>query len=1394
MASGVDVDMIDEAKEQKVVTPYGEGKLVHVRKTKKIIRSKNKQKNKVTAEVVLVVQLSYGRAYLRAEDCKLVEKDGRVVRQKLVPKPTYVPYTQSPEFENGNVLRDYQVEGLNWLWHCWEKKRNAILADEMGLGKTAQVVSFLQHLRKGCGVWGPFLVVAPLSTIQHWRREAEGWTDMKVCVYHGTAAGGHIARRFLRECEWYYPNARRDCTRFDLLITTYELYQRDALVFRPFHWRAIVVDEGHRLRNSSSKTLNTLSTVEADMRLLLTGTPLQNNTQELWCLLNWIEPGKFGTAAQFEKRYGNLETAEQVQELQKGLGDHLLRRVKEDVEKSIPPKVETVIDVELTMLQKTYYRAIYERNRGFLARGVGRGAAPGLQNIEMELRKCCNHPYLISGVEERDALDLTTQKEKNLRFIECSGKLVLLDKLLPKLRSEGHRVLIFSQFVRMLDSLERYLKFRGYLFERLDGSVTGHVRQQAIDRYSKDDSDRFVFLLSTRAGGLGINLTAADTVVIFDSDWNPQNDMQATARCHRIGQTKDVKVYRLITRNTYEQTMFERASMKLALEQAVLSSDMSGGVDSDGNVNRPKMSTLEISNLLRYGAYGALDDVEESKAFVDEDIDSILERRARTVVHTATGAKQRTSVFKSSFKAASEDAGIDVNAPDFWEQVLPTRSEAEALLGRLEDSKTQEWADKMKRSFFDEVEALHDKLMVARQKGDISEHNRKETQLTIKLLGAMAEREDLFDKDEIVEAKEMLEICKGTRVKNRTRRARRRGDRAMAEGSRRRARDGEGGSSDEFDDSWDTSESEEKEKKPKKRKTTTRKPRTSEGGGRRRERRRPPKRRPLPPKVEKSWQSDLCALCEQDGDLLLCKGRCGRAFHVKCLGMEQPPEDEEWSCPDCVSKQHMCLICNKSGQDEVEGGVQQCALRTCFRFYHIDCINAMPTRISRWIDRNGDCQEDRFRCPHHRCRECGEPPVKSASLFCARCPNAIHLKCMAPNSYYKLTSKMMVCPDHDDVAERVAARLAKEAADSEGKPRKRRGRKPAFGTGMGGIDSVTALFSNEGKRLFHVLQADFRVAASGGGGGSGGASRVKSAVPCRLDTAYDATKNAREIVKDAKTKEMKAAGATKAEIKAVVLDEEEVKSHIMEERCALCGRDDPGDVEGAFPGGVMLKHPFLLGKTSKGDTKKRVFCHDLCVLAIPEVFIDSRGLWYNVAQVVHRVRNTSCSKCNGTRAPLECAHEGCEKVFHLPCAKEDDTVSWHPEHRLIFCPEHSGESDEAVSAASQARAVAVTAQQEKAARKKQAAAVSATAAPGLAVALPANGGAGGVPAPPVAGDTKAGGAGAGAGGSAPPLPQAVDAAANPAAQAGTVAAKRSREGDEADSLSDAEKAAKAARV
>ncbi|CAB1326039.1 unnamed protein product, partial [Coregonus sp. 'balchen'] len=609
----------------------------------------------------------------------VVAREPKTKRVERPPTDDWQKSESSRDYKNDNALREYQLEGVNWLLFNWYNTRNCILADEMGLGKTIQSITFLYEIYLK-GIHGPFLVIAPLSTIPNWEREFRTWTELNVIVYHGSQA----SRKTIQAYEMNYRDAQgrviKGAYKFHAVITTFEMILTDCPELRSVPWRCVVIDEAHRLKNRNCKLLEGLKMMDMEHKVLLTGTPLQNTVEELFSLLNFLEPERFPSENTFMQEFGDLKTEEQVQKLQAILKPMMLRRLKEDVEKNLAPKEETIIEVELTNIQKKYYRAILEKNFSFLSKGGpgggggawGGGGAqvPNLLNTMMELRKCCNHPYLINGAEEKILEDFRENHHAEMAqfhlqaMIQAAGKLVLIDKLLPKLKAGGHRVLVFSQMVRCLDILEDYLIQKRYPYERIDGRVRGNLRQAAIDRFSRPDSDRFVFLLCTRAGGLGINLTAADTCIIFDSDWNPQNDLQAQARCHRIGQSKAVKIYRLITRNSYEREMFDKASLKLGLDKAVLQS-MSGRENAANGVQQ--LSKKEVEDLLRKGAYGALmDEEDEGSKFCEEDIDQILQRRTQTITIESEG--KGSTFAKASFVAAGNRTDISLEDPDFWQK------------------------------------------------------------------------------------------------------------------------------------------------------------------------------------------------------------------------------------------------------------------------------------------------------------------------------------------------------------------------------------------------------------------------------------------------------------------------------------------------------------------------------------------------------------------------------------------------------------------------------------------------------------------------------------------------------------------------------------------------------
>eukprot|EP00571_Detonula_confervacea_P013933 CAMPEP_0172304572 /NCGR_PEP_ID=MMETSP1058-20130122/5968_1 /TAXON_ID=83371 /ORGANISM="Detonula confervacea, Strain CCMP 353" /LENGTH=2415 /DNA_ID=CAMNT_0013015859 /DNA_START=210 /DNA_END=7457 /DNA_ORIENTATION=+ len=709
-------------------------------------------------------------------------------------------------------LRGYQLEGVNWLLWNWYNRRSCILADEMGLGKTIQSIGFLHGLQTlpTANVRGPFLIVAPLSLVSQWESETKEWApDVNAIVYHGNAD----ARNFLVKQEFYYTDQfetkataqnlkRKHVTKFQILITTYEVVLKDANVLSKINWKALIVDEAHRLKNIKSKLFEDLAAIPRDFCLLLTGTPLQNSTEELWALLHFCDPTAFDSREDFTNKFGQLQDADQVANLHTVLRPYLLRRVKEDVEKSLPPKEETILEITLTPIQKQFYKAIYEKNTAFLFKGTKPSNAPSLMNVMMELRKCCNHPFLIRGAEDRIIDDAAETERKSLtpneqiyrdidyakltgeQLVKSSGKFVLLSKLLPKLFSGGHKVLIFSQMVRVLDLIQELLQLNHYRYERLDGSTSASARNSAVDRFKRESFKRFVMLLSTRAGGLGLNLTAADTVIIFDSDWNPQNDLQAMARAHRIGQTRSVRVYRLLTAKTYEMHMFHMASLKLGLDRAVLAHQRQNtNTDESSSKRKSKAEreeqAKEIDSLLKKGAYDVFNDDDDGagQKFMDTDIDQLLEQSSRTVSYgdaaTSSLSSGLGSFSKASFVASTGEGDgkdVDLDDPDFWSKAVGLEAPPEeldptmALIigdGSKRARKQVQAYDPLK----DEAEAELRRLeMIAEEKQE--EKEEKERKKLEKFLRKEEEREAKEKKkQEAIELKEKLKEKKLKAVK-----------------------------------------------------------------------------------------------------------------------------------------------------------------------------------------------------------------------------------------------------------------------------------------------------------------------------------------------------------------------------------------------------------------------------------------------------------------------------------------------------------------------------------------------------------------------------------------------------------------------------------------------------
>ncbi|KAK6927610.1 SNF2, N-terminal, partial [Dillenia turbinata] len=631
-------------------------------------------------------------------------------------------FEHSPEFLSGGSLHPYQLEGLNFLRFSWGKQTHVILADEMGLGKSCLIYFSYTYLEEGylllhlansvlfrlTWVIGktiqsiaflaslfeenlrPHLVVAPLSTLRNWEREFATWApQMNVVMYVGTAQ----ARAVIRDYEFYFPKSmkkhkkkksglvvsesKQQRIKFDVLLTSYEMINLDTASLKPIKWECMIVDEGHRLKNKDSKLFSSMKQYSSNHRVLLTGTPLQNNLDELFMLMHFLDAGKFGSLEEFQEEFKDINQEEQIARLHKMLAPHLLRRVKKDVMKDLPPKRELILRVELSSKQKEYYKAILTRNYEILTR---RGAQQiSLINVVMELRKLCCHAYMLEGVEP----DIEDTDESYRQLVESSGKMQLLDKMMVRLKEQGHRVLIYSQFQHMLDLLEDYCSYKKWQYERIDGKVGGAERQIRIDRFNAKNSSRFCFLLSTRAGGLGINLATADTVIIYDSDWNPHADLQAMARAHRLGQTNKVMIYRLISRGTIEERMMQMTKKKMVLEHLVV-----------GRLKAQNINQEELDDIIRYGSKELFaDETDDAKSrqihYDDAAIDRLLDREL-VGDEEATLDDEEEDGFLKAFKVANFEYVDEVET--MAEEELQ-RASAENKTATNNSDRTSYWDD-----------------------------------------------------------------------------------------------------------------------------------------------------------------------------------------------------------------------------------------------------------------------------------------------------------------------------------------------------------------------------------------------------------------------------------------------------------------------------------------------------------------------------------------------------------------------------------------------------------------------------------------------------------------------------------------------------------------------------
>lgn len=519
---------------------------------------------------------------------------------------------------NGN-LKEYQIKGLEWLVSLFNNNLNGILADEMGLGKTIQTIALVTYLMEKKKVNGPFLIIVPLSTLSNWVLEFEKWAPtVQVVSYKGSPQSRRLVQTQMKS------------TKFNVLLTTYEYVIKDKGVLAKVQWKYMIIDEGHRMKNHHCKLTQVLNThYVAPHRLLLTGTPLQNKLPELWALLNFLLPSIFKSCSTFEQWFNapfattgekvelnEEETILIIRRLHKVLRPFLLRRLKKEVESQLPDKVEYIIKCDMSGLQRVLYK--HMQSKGVLLTdgsekgNKGKGGAKALMNTIVQLRKLCNHPFMFQHIEEKfcDHIGTGGGVVSGPDLYRASGKFELLDRILPKLNRTGHRVLVFCQMTQCMTIIEDYLSWRAFQYLRLDGMTKAEDRGELLKKFNDVNSEYFIFLLSTRAGGLGLNLQSADTVIIFDSDWNPHQDLQAQDRAHRIGQRNEVRVLRLMTVNSVEERILAAARYKLNMDEKVIQAGMFD----------QKSTGSERQQFLQSILHQDGDDEEEENEVPDDDL------------------------------------------------------------------------------------------------------------------------------------------------------------------------------------------------------------------------------------------------------------------------------------------------------------------------------------------------------------------------------------------------------------------------------------------------------------------------------------------------------------------------------------------------------------------------------------------------------------------------------------------------------------------------------------------------------------------------------------------------------------------------------------------------------
>ncbi|KAK9811155.1 hypothetical protein WJX73_007203 [Symbiochloris irregularis] len=587
--------------------------------------------------------------YLDVREAARIQEDG-----------TAAPDAPDVQYDGGyripaNIydrLFDYQKTGVKWMWELHTQRSGGIIGDEMGLGKTIQVAAFLAGLHH-CKMFRPTLVICPATVMRQWLRELRAWYPLfRVVVLHESARAGHQARPDFKTLVRLISR-----TREGICITSYEQMRRQRAHLTGINWGYVVLDEGHKIRNPDAEVTLAAKQLATVHRIIMTGSPIQNRLSELWSLFDFVFPGKLGTLPVFQTQFalpiqiGGYANASAMQVstaykcavvLRDLIAPYLLRRRKADVAQSLPKKTEQVLFTMLGPEQRDLYRSYLASAEVHDILEERRNALAGIDIM----RKICNHPDLLQRAKWEGTDDYGNPKR--------SGKLMVALKVLEHWRATGHRVLLFTQTQMMLDILERAVAAQGMNYHRMDGTTPVAQRARLVDHFNADE-DLFVFLLTTKVGGIGINLTGADRVMLYDPDWNPSTDMQARERAWRVGQQREVIIYRLITSGTIEEKVYHRQIYKQFLTNKVL---------SDPRQKR-FFKSKDMRDLFTLGSQ--YEDAPETAAIfagLDSEVALDPARLARPASASAAAAAAAAAAASGSADEAGLDAAVDDDEED----------------------------------------------------------------------------------------------------------------------------------------------------------------------------------------------------------------------------------------------------------------------------------------------------------------------------------------------------------------------------------------------------------------------------------------------------------------------------------------------------------------------------------------------------------------------------------------------------------------------------------------------------------------------------------------------------------------------------------------------------------